>query len=178
VEPILFRPVGGATAMYQLIIRTHYYNDLGGGSRTTDYVDYDFGSKYPKDAVTLGGDKYIRTSFRSNDYFSAVGVGLSRKNLTNNVVGRKVWLIEYIIHSATQDYLDYLEYAKPSLSLNQTKPLYSNFENQSAIGIFTFRATRSVKKEPATTFVNEFSRNSNTCSYRFFDSNDQILGCN
>jgi hypothetical protein len=174
-----FRPVEDNTKVYQLIIRSHFYNDFG-SYKVNDYVDYVFANRYPKDATIIGGfggSPHIKTNFRPIDYFSAVGLGLSKKNLTEGVLGRKMFLIEYLIYSSTQEYIDFLEYNKPSFGFNQNKPLYSNFDNASALGIFTFRTRTSIKKDMATTMVNAFSSDPNTCKYKFYDSNNTILGC-
>lgn len=162
-------------AIYKLVISTVYSNYYAGW-KALDSVDYVFGNRYPKDATRLGGTDYITTSFNPADYFSAVGVALGKKNVDKSVY-RKLERIHYHIYASTQEYLDYLEYAKPSLSFNQTKPLYSNFVDQAAIGIFTFRSHVVVMKLPTSSFVNAFSYNPNTCQYRFYDANGVWQGC-
>lgn len=173
VGSILFQPVSKAK-IYKVVVRTHFYNDMGVNGTSYDYVDYVFDD--PKGTRTLSQVSYVNITFRSGDYFSNMGVGMSRKNLPE-VNGRKVYLIEYLVYATSQEYLDYLQYAAPSLSLNQNKPLYSNFDNQAALGIFTFRSTCLVQKEPDPVFVNAFSSNPNTCKYTFYDSNNTVLGC-
>jgi hypothetical protein len=173
---VIFAPRPDEAKIYQVTIRTHFYEELGSGRRYNS-VDYVFNNRYPKEAEKVAGGLYIKTNFTSADYFGAIGIGLSQKNLSDDVLGRKVWMIEFLIYSSTQEYLDYLEYAKPSLSFNQNKPLYSNFDNQAALGIFTFRTTCSVQKEMSNLMINEFAYNSNTCRYRFYTSDNQLPGC-
>lgn len=162
--------------IYQLVIRSHYYNDYG-SYQVNDYVDYSFGNRYPKDAVDFSFGKWIVTTFKRNDYFSAVGVEMSKKSQDPAIKGRKMWMIEYLIYASTMEYLDYLEYAKPPLGFNQNKPLYSNFDNDAALGIFTMRTTCSVQKEMASVMISEFSVNANTCNYQFYDFYDKLQGC-
>lgn len=173
---ILFSPRPDAAKIYQVNIRTHFYTELG-NVKVYDYVDYTFNNRYPKEAENRAGGVFIRTTFTSVDYFSAIGIGLSKKNLSEDVLGRKVWMIEFFVYSSTQEYLDYLEYSKPSLSFNQNKPLYSNFDHQAALGIFTFRTVCSVQKEMSNLMINEFAYNPNTCRYRFYTSDNQLPGC-
>jgi hypothetical protein len=172
VKPLYFKPVDRGK-IYQVVIRTHYYNDLG-STTTFDNVDFIFDD--PKSTKIFSGVTYINVTFKSGDYYANMGLGLSRK-IPDGALGRKVFMIEYIIHASTQEYVDWIEFAKPSLSLNQNKPLYSNFTDHAALGIFTFRSSVYIQKEPSTVFVNSFSRNASTCQYKFYDSNNNILGC-
>lgn len=166
-------------SIYQLIIRFHFYDSLYDHSKNFNYVDYNFTSRNRKDAENLHNQGYlISYSFKKADMFYAIGIGLSKMNLSTNIYGRKVYKIQYLLYTATQDYIDYLQYVTPSLSIITNKPLYSNFNDRSALGIFTFRTRCSVNKEIAAAFVDEFSRNSKTCSYKFYSSGLTLLGCN
>lgn len=179
------RFVPNEAQLYQLIIRMHFYDSLRNTSipskKIYNYIDYTFGNKNLQDVQNLGIASYIVFSFRPTDVFGSAGVSLSHLNLNNDplyLYGRKMYKIQFFIYSTTQDYSDYLQFISPSLSISQIKPLYSNFENQAALGIFTFRARCVLTKEMSTGFVSEFAYNSNTCSYRFFTSAFQLPGCN
>ena len=120
---------------------------------------------------------YLLVSFKGNELYSSVGVALSKVPINPYLLGRKMYKAEFFVSSSTQEYLDFLEYSRPSLSISQTKPIYSNFANSAAIGIFTFRGvTRSVKNMHSN-FINGFSRNPNTCIYKFYTNNLVIIGC-
>jgi hypothetical protein len=95
----------------------------------------------------------------------------------NDIIGRRVNYLEYIIYSSTLEYSDYMDYIKPSLSINQNKPLYSNFEDAAALGVFTFRSRRSVTKQASTFFLNAIASNPSTCSYKFFNQFLTVSGC-
>ena len=86
-------------------------------------------------------------------------------------------MIEYFVYASTQDYVDYMEFVKPSLNISQNKPLYSNFENRDALGIFTFRSRLSVKKRMSNNFLTEFRNNPATCKYLFFTADLSRKGC-
>jgi hypothetical protein len=73
--------------------------------------------------------------------------------------------------------MDYLQFAGPSLSIAQEKPLYSNFTNSDALGIFTFRSRSSIMKEMDNSFITEFAHNPSTCSYKFFSASLGLPGC-
>ncbi len=173
---VIFTP--NSAKLYQVMIRTHFFDSSAAGKRF-DYVDYEFGTREEKTKTIQGNISLINVSFRNNDYWVAVGLALAKKNLTPNIYGRKVFMIEYFVYATTQEYIDFMQFSAPSFALTQNSPLYSNFDERAALGIFTFRSRYSVKKQPASTMVNEFSRNANTCEYRFFNSASppEILGC-
>lgn len=160
--------------VYKLIIRNDFYNDLGA---TRSYDNVDFVVDDPKEIRKISGENYINVRFTSADFYGSLGLALSRKNLSTDIVGRKMWLMEYIVYASTQEYVDYNEFLKPSLSLNQNKPLYSNFKDKAALGLFTFRSTQIVQKELYSGFVDSYSTNSNTCKYKFYNFNNQLGGC-
>ncbi len=166
---VRFTPNEGA--VYKIILRMHFYDSLYDGSKTYNYVDY------TSENIEKKTKTEILISFRGADVFNSAGVGMSKSGLSNDILGRKMYKIEYVINSSTQDYLDYLQYASPSLSINQNKPLYSNFKDGKALGIFTFRTTFTMSKSISTTFVSTFSDNPSTCKYKFYTSSLTLKGC-
>lgn len=163
-------PVNDAK-IYQLVIRMHFYDTIPNVPVTAyNYADYTFVNQYVSSAniSSGGGGLSLLVSFTPADFFTAMGVALKSKGLNiNNVYGRKIYKAQFFIYSSTQDYLDYLQYATPSFNISQNKSLYSNFENEAAVGIFTVRTRSSVEKAVSTFFVNEFARNTNTKPYKF-----------
>ncbi|MDX2174082.1 MAG: hypothetical protein SFY56_13345 [Bacteroidota bacterium] len=160
----------------QVKMRLHFYDSLFDNSKIYRYVDYPFSNQLSKNAPTnasnVNYNGRLDLQFRSSELFSGFGIELAKMGLTNNIYGRRVYKIEYFIYCSTQEYADYLEYTAPSLSLAQQKPLYSNFYNGDALGIFTFRSTTNFSKETANEFENEFAYNKNTCGYKFFVYNN------
>jgi len=165
-------------AIYTMKLRFYFY-DYPGGVGTDSisrYVDYNFSNQYIKDLRTVQSYKLFAYDFRGVDLFQAVGFGLSKMNL-NTTVPRKMYKMQAIAYSSTQEYADYLQFSSPSLSIAQDKPIYSNFENRAAMGVFTFRTRHSIYKEMASPFVSAFSFNTYTCKYRFLTAAYYHQGC-
>ncbi|WP_317900142.1 hypothetical protein [Aurantibacillus circumpalustris] len=167
---IRFTPNEGT--IYKVTVRFHFYDSLYNTSRVNRFVDF------PSLNMKKMANQDIQFPFTGADVYSGLGLALSKLKLDKDIEGRKMYKIEYIINSTTQEYQDYLQYSLPSLSINQNKPLYSNFKDGNALGIFTFRTTFTLSKNPSTVYVNSFSSNSNTCNYKFYDSQLNLIGCN
>ena len=156
--------------VYQPVLRFHFYDSLP-GNRIYRSIDYPFGNlnTYQNPAATSGPYKgLISSQFSADDVFSALGSAIKKLGIDNQVLGRRMVKLEAIMYSSTQDYFDYLEFAKPSLNISQNKPLYSNFEKEAAIGIFTMRTTFSIEKEIAAPYINALATHPNLCYYKFF----------
>ncbi len=165
-------------AIYTMSLRFYFYDypsGLGVDS-ISKYVDYNFGNQYIKDLRTYQNNKLFVFEFRGQDLFNAVGFGLSKMNL-NTSVKRKMYKMRAIAYASTQDYADYLQFTAPSLSIAQDKPIYSNFDNRAAMGIFTFRTRHSIDKEMQSPFVSQFSFNQYTCKYNFLTAANFQQGC-
>lgn len=168
----------------QVKMRFHFYDSLFNGTKDYRYIDYPFTKQLSKNATTSSSNPnfngLLKLEFRSAELFSAFGIELSKMGLSNSIFGRRIFKVEYLIYSSNQDYSDYLDYTTPSLSLAQQKPLYSNFENATAIGIFAFRSTVSFIKESSNEFENDFATNKNTCAFKFYAYNSpfwSLPGC-
>lgn len=165
-------------AIYTMMLRFHFYDYPSGFNIDSipRYVDYNFGNQYIKDLRTIQNFKVFAFDFRGQDLFNAVGYNLSKMNL-NKSISRKMYKMQAFAYTSTQDYVDYLQFTAPSLSIAQDKPIYSNFENRAAMGIFTFRTRHSVYKEMASPFVSQFSFNQYTCQYHFLTATGFYQGC-
>jgi hypothetical protein len=181
---IRFTPLGredlkyvGAPQVYNLVMRMFYIDSMGTQGNQERFIDYSVGTKYVRDFTKQGHINWVLNDFFGKDVFVAAGVALRRNNVGDKVIGRRLFRVDFIIYSTSQEYLDYLQYTQPSTSISQQTPLYSNFDNRAALGLFTFRNRSTVYKQPSNDFINEFSRNPNTCSFRFFNSNLVVPGC-
>lgn len=164
--------------LYQVLVRMHYYDSLSNSLSTVPhYLDYQSNNFQVSDLRSYGSIKRISFDFKGAELFSAAGVAMSKVSNPPAFLGRKMYKIEFFIYSSSQEYLDYLEYSKPSLNIAQTKPIYSNFDGMKALGIFTFRTAVSVQKNMATQFISAFATNPNTCSYRFYNAARLLPGC-
>jgi hypothetical protein len=133
-------------------------------------VDFNFTRLTSKDISYIGGaGPFVTYSFKGSDIYDDVASSLSKNSRSlNSIDGRRMFKVSYIVYSSTQEYQDYLQYTAPSLSIAQEKPLYSNFDNNAAIGIFTFRARHFIQRNLNSQFIDEFANNSTTCHYKFF----------
>jgi hypothetical protein len=174
---IYYIPKDGTGTIYQLVVRLHFYDVLFNGDKVYRYIDYPLSNQFPQDAQSLGGALYLNAYFKGIDLFNAAANSLAQMNLSDQVLGRKMYKIQYFVYSSTDEYNDYLQFAAPSLDISQNKPLYSNFDNQAALGIFTFRARCSVVKEMSTSFISSFQTSSLTCSYLFYNNDESRHGC-
>ncbi|MEO6302050.1 MAG: hypothetical protein ABIP51_02645 [Bacteroidia bacterium] len=164
-------------AIYTMTLRFHFFDSLFDGSKVYRYVDYNFGNQYIKDLRTFASTKVFAFDFKGADLFNSIGYALSKMNLDNNIRGRKMYKLQAIAYSSTQDYADYLQFSAPSLSIAQSKPIYSNFDNRDAMGIFSFRTRHSIFKELSTSTVSQFSYNPKTCMYKFYTAGLTLAGC-
>jgi len=155
-------------AIYSMQIRLHFYDSLLDNSKIYRYVDYNFGNKYIKDLRTFNFGKVFAFDFKGKDFMSGIAYSLSQMGLSNNIKGRKMYKLQAFAFSSSQEYADYLQFTAPSLSIAQSKPIYSNFDNRDAMGIFTFRTRHSIYKEMASPFISDFGINPIMCKYHFY----------
>jgi len=167
----------GAPQVYNLVMRIYILDSLGALGNKYQYVDYSVGTKYVKDFLKVANVMYVVNEFFGRDILQAIAAGLKAKNVNNNNLGRRNYRIDFLVYSSSQEYLDYLQYTRPSTSLSQQLPLYSNFEDKAALGLFTFRNRCTVTKQPSNDMINMIANNSMTCPFRFFDSNLQVPEC-
>jgi hypothetical protein len=159
--------------LYNLALR-FWFKDTIETLPVTDssYVEYNFQNQYRKDQDV---NNMITASFKAADIYNALSLGLARASLNKNVYGRKFYKVQYMVYGATQDYLDFVEYSKPSLNINTQKPLYSNFDQKSAYGIFTFRSKVSVAKELFYPYVTTLAEK--MCAYQFLRADNKRADC-
>jgi hypothetical protein len=154
--------------LYNLTLRFHFFDSLYTGEKVFHHVDYPFANLTLKDVKKIGSNMVMQNEVKSVDLYISLGFNFSKMNLREDIVGRRMHRIEYITFTSGKDYIDYIQYTLPSLSVSQTKPLYSNFANQAALGIFTFRTRCSVNKELDVNFKKSFASNIYTSAYRFY----------
>ncbi|MBK9284348.1 MAG: hypothetical protein IPM51_08485 [Sphingobacteriaceae bacterium] len=166
--------------LYQLEIRLHYYDSLNSGINEYHYIKHSFPRLLTKDAVAQNNQgPFLTYNFRRLDLLNNVEIEMNNSSKPiNEIVGRKMYKIEFRVYKTTEEYLDYLEYTSPSLSIAQEKPLYSNFDDKKALGIFTFRSTYSIEREMAIPFKDMFAYSSITCKFKFLTTGNTLPLCN
>lgn len=170
------KPTSGGY-LHDLTIRIHYYDSLSNGSKQFQTLDYVFNPQQLYQLQDFSNSKFFNFTFTGSSLFLELGNMLAKRSSPSGLLGRKAFRVDFISYATTQDYYDYLQFAAPSLSFAQEKILYSNFDNRAALGLFTFRTRCQIAKDMATSFVDQFAYNKNTCSYRFYTSNLALPGC-
>jgi hypothetical protein len=167
---VRFAPTPSLAAIFQFTMRFHYIDSLITGDTAQASVDFNFTRLTSNDISYVGGaGPFVTYSFKGSDVYDDVASALSKSSRSlSSIDGRRMFKVSYIVYSATQEYEDYLQYTSPSLSIAQEKPLYTNFDNSAAIGIFTFRARHFIQRNMSSQFIDEFANNSTTCHYKFF----------
>jgi len=165
------------SVIYQLTMRLNYIDSLISGQTQYNYVNYSFARQNLKEAIPAGNQgPYITNTFKGPDLLNTVAEALSKSSVPlTSISGRRMYKIDFIINTSSQDYLDYLDFSAPSLSIAQDKPIYSNFEGRKAIGIFAFRSRYYIQREMHNDFKNMFAINKTTCKYKFYQVPQMVL---
>ncbi len=165
--------------IYQTTVRANYYDSINlpngaGQTRRENFVDYNFLYKLnPKDkAVNNIYGEHIPFEIIAGDLAAAFGTEFSKKpsptKIGEGFFGRCVYKLTFIITTGSLDYYNYLNFSSPSLNVAQEKPLYSNFENKAAYGIFTFKSRCMLGKRVSAPYSRFFGEDKRTCNYNFF----------
>lgn len=179
--PYIIRYTHNEAKIYELVMRLHYYDSLNidpnpAINKHYAYADYVFTNQFSKDLQ--GNALYFLANFKGQDIMTNVSSWMSKNSLpASGIIGRKMYKIQFFVYSSTQEYADYLQYAAPSLNITQEKPLYSNFDNNAALGLFTFRSRCSIVKEMDNSFISAFAYDKNTCGYKFFTASLGLPPC-
>jgi hypothetical protein len=168
------RYIPNEAIVYQLTFRLHYIDSTNQGAQIPNSVDFQFARQNKREVTYTGGQAFLVNSFRGADLYSTVGNALSKIPVPANLKGRRMYKIEFNVHTSTQDYLDYLEFAAPSLSIAQEKPLYSNFIDRKALGLFAFRSRYAIQRDMDKVFVDQFAINASTCKHKFFSVSNGV----
>ena len=117
--------------LYQLIIRFFYVEKDAGGQKTRHFVDIPLNTKQSK--TTTGGEKMV-TEFYGELFYQTIAAKVPPPG---NGMVRYADSVYYIFSVADENFTVYMDVNKPSGSVVQERPEYSNVEN--GIGIFAGR---------------------------------------
>lgn len=170
--PYVFRVKPNDGIIYQSSMKLYYLDSLNSGQVESRSVYYNFARQNKKDAVPQGNlGPFLVNNFTATDILNTMAEALEKNSRPiSEIVGRRLYRIDFLVYSSTQDYLDYLEYSAPSLSIAQNKPMYSNFDGQNALGIFTFRTHCIIPRNVNVDFVNRLATSCITHKYKFLIS--------
>jgi len=163
--------------IYQTTMRLHYLDSMFTGLVKYASVDFAFQRQNAKDAAMLGNQgPFLSNTFKAVDVLNTVANQMAASSTpVASIVGRRMYRIDFIVYCTTQDYVDYLEFSAPSLSIAQEKPLYSNFDGKKALGIFAFRSRYHIAREMSNEFKTKFAIHGATCKYKFLRIPDLTL---
>ncbi|MBS1652039.1 MAG: hypothetical protein JSU07_08535 [Bacteroidetes bacterium] len=152
--------------LYQVTMRYYFWDSLTGNTKISRSADFNIGNFYAKDLPLY--QNYFSARFTNQQIANALGTACQAQNLNNtNVLGRWIYKGQIIVNTCTQNYIDYLAYSAPSFNINQQKPIYSNFDNQDALGIFSVVSRFSIYKSVDYAFASSFSSQYPTCQFKF-----------
>ncbi len=159
---IKFKSVANAR-LYKVIMRFHYIDSLAGGSVNMyrRFVDFNFPSQL---SSTLIGGEEMQVSFNTQDFYTNLANQIP-KQTTGYVKSRYVHYMEYIIFACSENLVNFLKINKPSNTISQDKPNYTNIKG--GVGIFASTSKTSLGKELWFEFTDEISDNPATVSLLF-----------
>lgn len=161
--------------IYESRVRVHYEDSTSGAIAGKGYMDFVAGLN---SVTEIKAGQAMNFNFKGSMAYEGYKKDLEERKVPfgGNLTGRLIRYVEFIVTCAGQDYSDYLQYAAPSISIAQDKPLYTNFTG-GAYGLFAFRSRCSVKKEILTTYVNALASDKNLCNYKFLNASKVWPGC-
>lgn len=171
-----YRIISVANAkMYESRVRVHYEDTVAGAISGKGYMDFVAGLNIVQE---MKAGERLNYNFKGSMVYEGFKKDLEERSVPygGNLIGRLIRYVEFNVICAGQDYYDYLQYAAPSISIAQDKPLYTNFTG-GAYGLFAFRSRCSVKKEILTTYVNALASDKNLCNYKFLNASKVWPGC-
>lgn len=160
---------GAFGRIYQTIVRFHYTDSTttGNYSKTLDW--------YSAQQTTEGldGGEILNFDFLGEDFYRFVGSSLSDYS---GLYARTAGSVDLIVISAADDLNTFINVNRPSTSIIQEKPEYTNITN--GLGIFSAR----MYKDPFTrnmnaNSINALSTGPHTCSLKFLKVDGTWPGC-
>jgi hypothetical protein len=120
--------------LYQLVIRFHYYekNLLTQQIDSSKYVDWAFPNRK---SATLIGNEELAEVFPSNNFYQIIASKVPVKSGVERYAGP----LEFIVYAGADDLSTYIDISKPSNSIVQERPQFSNIVN--GVGIFSSRSS-------------------------------------
>jgi len=166
-QKIEFKSVINAK-LYEVVMRFHYKNISLNSDTTNDYVDFNF---FTVKSVSLKGDENLNVSFTASDFYNNLATEISKKN-SSNVKSRISNYMEYIIFAGTETLETFLEVNKPSNTIAQDKPYFTNI--MGGVGIFSSKSKSTITHDLASDFIDQIGCNSATKPFLFL-RNDGIF---
>ncbi len=136
----LVRWLSGKNAkVYQLVIRLNYIDSLttGNVSKSVDWV-------FPEQTTqTLAGGEEMKNDFVGQNFLQFVGNQLSDYS---GLIARRATTVDLLLTAGGNELNTFIEINKPSTSIVQEKPDYTNVTN--GLGVFSSRYSKAPLTKP------------------------------
>lgn len=160
--PIRFTS-GKNARLYQLTVRLNYTDSTASGS-TTKTLDWIFPTQKTQN---LSGGESIKNDFLGQGFLQFVGNQLSSYP---GLIARKALTVDLILTSGGDDLNTFIEVNKPSTSIVQEKPEYTNITN--GLGIFSSRYSKApFSRQLSVTTWDSLACGQYTYELKFLDHN-------
>lgn len=127
--------------LYQVIIRFHYdEKNIATQVTTPKYIDWVFPAQ--KSINTAGGE-LMKIKFPNSDFYKKIKAIIPVDEGVQRFARNKK--IEYFFSVAAEDYSTYMDVYKPSNTIVQEKPEYTNIEG--GLGLFSSRINLTIVKD-------------------------------
>ncbi len=136
--------------MYQLIVRFNYIDSTSTGN-VTQKLDWVFPAQKTQG---LGGGEFLKNDFLGHGFMQFIG---NQLNDYSGLLGRRALQVELHLVAGGDDLSTFIDVNKPSTSIVQEKPEYTNINN--GLGIFSSRYS----KAPFTKYLGTTSWDSLSC---------------
>ncbi len=156
--------------LYQVMIRLHYTDSTATGT-VADSLDWTF----PQQTTSgLGGGEVMDFGFIGQDFMKYIGHSL---NDYPALIQRTAGKLDIFVIAAADELNTFIDVNKPSTSINQEKPEYTNITN--GLGIFSSRYYKApVAKVMSGLTLDTLSGGYNTCHLKFLNAAGVWHGCN
>lgn len=161
---------------YQLYL-DFYYRDIpvSGTDTIARKVRIYIGEEKISD-TKLSGGKSLEKVFNGENFYKKIGEVVK---YDPNVKLREIGKCDFILYGAAEELSIYMDISKPSNTINQEKPDYTNLTN--AAGIFSSRNTtikQGIKLSQYTIKMFGFSQYTNNLNFCDPEPNPQTIPCN
>ena len=155
--------------LYQVFLRFHFTDSTSTGTHA-DSLDWTFAQQVT--GSTAGGE-VMDFSFIGQDFMKFVGSKLADDP---NVYMRKAGNLDIYVIAASDELNTFIDVNKPSLSIVQDKPEYTNITN--GLGLFASRYYKAPVSNPLSgTTLDTLSGGYHTCHLKFANSAGVWTGC-
>lgn len=166
--PIKFNS-GQNARIYQVFVRFHFTDSTASGV-VPDSLDWNFAEQT---TASLAGGEVMDFGFVGQDFMKFVGNSLSDDP---NIYSRTPGKLDIYVIAASDELNTFIEVNKPSTSIVQDKPEYTNITN--GLGLFAARYFKAPVSNPlSSATLDTLSGGYHTCRLKFTNAAGVWTGC-